>query len=114
MSQKICSDISPEELLALHDKKQKPYLLDVREVDEFKALRTSISHLLPLSQLAQGEGLDKIEAKPEEPIYVICRSGRRSLTACELLHEAGYKKLFNVVGGMEAWRLQNLPLLERE
>lgn len=114
MSEDIYRDISPEELLALYDKNKKLCLLDVREVEEFRALRASISQLLPLSQLAQGQGLDSIKAAKDEPIYVVCRSGRRSQSACEILHEAGFKKLYNVAGGMEAWRLGRLPLLETD
>ncbi len=114
MHEAICGRISPEEIVELHQQNRKPYLLDVREIDEYRTLHATISHLLPLSILSQRQGLDRIDADTDEAVYVICRSGRRSLTACEILHEAGYKKLYNVEGGMEAWRQRKLPFLEGE
>jgi len=37
-----------------------------------------------------------------EPVYVYCRSGRRSEVACEILLEKGYD-VYNVTGGFKAW-----------
>ncbi|MEZ5040008.1 MAG: rhodanese-like domain-containing protein [Saprospiraceae bacterium] len=34
---------------------------------------------------------------------VYCRSGRRSLKACEIMIEQGFTHLFNLVGGYTAW-----------
>jgi rhodanese-related sulfurtransferase len=39
--------------------------------------------------------------RPEETILVTCRSGTRSKKAVDLLTEAGYKRVYNVVDGME-------------
>lgn len=38
-----------------------------------------------------------------EPIYLYCRSGRRSAAAAKALSKAGYKKVFNLLGGFNAW-----------
>lgn len=38
---------------------------------------------------------------PEETILVTCRSGTRSKKAVDLLAEAGYKRVYSVVDGME-------------
>lgn len=38
-----------------------------------------------------------------EPLYVICRSGNRSLPAATFLVEQGHPCVFNVQGGMNAW-----------
>ncbi len=39
--------------------------------------------------------------KPHDTILVTCRSGQRSKLACDLLSEAGFKKVYNIVDGME-------------
>jgi len=39
----------------------------------------------------------------DKPIYVICRSGNRSLQATLWLMEHGYKNVKNVEGGILAW-----------
>ncbi|MBR5703892.1 MAG: redoxin domain-containing protein [Bacteroidales bacterium] len=38
-----------------------------------------------------------------EPLYLYCRSGRRSADASKALTKAGYKKVFNLLGGYNAW-----------
>ena len=38
-----------------------------------------------------------------EPIYLYCRSGRRSAAAAKALSKAGYKIVFNLLGGFNAW-----------
>jgi rhodanese-related sulfurtransferase len=40
-------------------------------------------------------------AKPEDTIMVTCRSGGRSAIACNLLAQAGFKNVYNIVDGME-------------
>ncbi len=72
-------------------------VLDVREVEEFEALHLEGARNFPLSQLADTyEQLDKTQ-----PYYVICKSGIRSVRACQFLAEQGYE-VVNVQGGMDA------------
>ena len=72
-------------------------VLDVREVEEFEALHLEGARNFPLSQLADTyEQLDKTQ-----PYYVICKSGIRSVRACQFLAEQGYE-VVNVKGGMDA------------
>ncbi|MEZ4987667.1 MAG: rhodanese-like domain-containing protein [Saprospiraceae bacterium] len=35
---------------------------------------------------------------------VYCRSGRRSVTACNTMADAGFSKLYNLLGGYNVWR----------
>jgi rhodanese-related sulfurtransferase len=44
------------------------------------------------------EKLDK-----SKTYYVYCRSGGRSARACELMESLGFEKLYNVLGGINAW-----------
>lgn len=39
--------------------------------------------------------------EPDTPIYIICRSGARSASACAALAQRGFTTLFNVTGGFE-------------
>ena len=47
--------------------------------------------------------IDRIKtvAKPKDTLLVMCRSGGRSAIAVNLLAQAGYKKVYNIVDGME-------------
>lgn len=50
--------------------------------------------------------LEKVKsvAKPDQPVILICRSGNRTRAATQLLsQQAGYKTVYNVSGGMNAW-----------
>ena len=35
--------------------------------------------------------------------YIYCRSGIRSANSCALMKELGFKKTFNLVGGIVEW-----------
>lgn len=43
----------------------------------------------------------KDQFTPDDTLLVMCRSGGRSAMAVNLLAEAGFKKVFNIIGGME-------------
>ncbi|MDQ3459584.1 MAG: rhodanese-like domain-containing protein [Deinococcota bacterium] len=82
-------------------------LLDVRERDEYDALRIPGATLLSLSEF---EG--RYEELPrDQEIVVHCRSGRRSMQAADYLNERGYNAV-NVLGGILAWQEAGLPVEE--
>ncbi len=43
------------------------------------------------------------EINPDKPITVICNTGRRSSMAASILFQNGFKKVYNVAGGMSGW-----------
>jgi rhodanese-related sulfurtransferase len=45
----------------------------------------------------------KAELAPDKELVFICQMGSRSALACEFAAAAGFKELFNVEGGTEAW-----------
>ena len=48
----------------------------------------------------------------EKPIYVYCKVGGRSAQASKMLIENGFKSVFNVDGGFDAWKDANYPQLK--
>ncbi|MGD9995841.1 MAG: rhodanese-like domain-containing protein [Ilumatobacteraceae bacterium] len=73
-------------------------LVDVREIGEYVAGHVPEALLVPL-----GEVPDRVdELRGEGPAYVICRSGARSMRACEFLATRGIEAI-NVAGGTLAW-----------
>lgn len=78
----------------------EPYiLLDVREPFEVELARIAGANLIPLGQLsARYHELDR-----EKEIFVFCHSGVRSEQAAEFLRSAGFPKIANVAGGIDAW-----------
>ncbi len=54
----------------------------------------------------------KQASRPEQAVILICRSGRRSLAGAQLLtQQGGYRKVYNVSGGMGAWLAERRPVV---
>ncbi|MHB8950816.1 MAG: rhodanese-like domain-containing protein [Rhodoferax sp.] len=84
-------------------------LLDVRETHEYTQGHAPGSTLIPLGQLAQR--LKELAPFKNKQVVLICRSGRRSQHATEILEAAGFSAAANIEGGMLAWQQAGLPVL---
>lgn len=74
---------------------KKAYILDVREVGEYKAGHINGSKNIPLSEL-----WNRMKEIPKnKPVYIHCRSGQRSYYALKYLKGHGYKDVYNISGG---------------
>ena len=73
-------------------------ILDVRQPTEYEEGHVPGAVLIPLGELGERLG----ELPTSEAILVICKSGVRSLKACELLASRGFDAS-NVSGGTMAW-----------
>lgn len=87
-----------------------PFLLDVREPDEYAGELGHIpgSTLIPLRELADRVG--ELSAHKAGPTIAVCRSGVRSTTAAAILAGMGFERVFNLQGGMIDWNDQKLPV----
>jgi len=47
----------------------------------------------------------------DQPIYLYCLSGNRSVMAAKILVENGYKNIYNLQNGLLEWNIQNLPVV---
>jgi len=84
-------------------------LLDVREPHELQISKLPDAVNIPLGQLAGR----LTELDSAEDMVVFCKSGSRSTRALELLASAGFKKVKNLKGGINAWAREvdtNLPV----
>lgn len=91
-------DITPRELKARLDRGDDLYILDVREPHEYQICNIG-GHLLPLGELSRRAA----ELDSSREIVAHCRSGKRSAEAVEFLRKAGFRKLWNLKGGILAW-----------
>jgi rhodanese-related sulfurtransferase len=82
--------------------------IDVRTPEEFNAGHAYRAKNIPLDTLAQN--LDKLEKN--EPVYLICQSGRRSMQAATMLNDAGFPQTINITGGTNAWQAAGLPMVK--
>lgn len=101
--------ISAKELAKLLQNPNPPILLDVRNPVEQQVSKIDGAISIPLEQLgSRMEELDK-----NQSLVVFCRTGTRSARALRMLTKAGFTRVKNLVGGINAWADQVNPDLFR-
>jgi len=86
-------------------------VLDVRRIGEWRAahLRGAIHQPLDtLSKALESGNLPGVDRN--QPVAIHCKGGYRSSAACGLLQAHGYRQVYNVVGGLDAWVASGLPV----
>src|SRR5438552_693328 len=93
--------ISASELAAwLADaSRDPPLLLDVREPWEYEKARIAGAQLVPMREVPARLG----EIDPDKEVVAICHHGGRSQQVAMFLEKAGYTKIHNLAGGVDAW-----------
>ena len=95
-------EISVDELKAKMDEGENFQLIDVREPSEYELGNNGGIHI-PLQTLPEKTEL----ISTDKPVYIICRSGRRSANAVMFLEQkSGAGEFYNVEGGMLAWKAE--------
>lgn len=105
------NQLHPLELKAWleHPARKQPLLVDVREVWEYQYCHIEGSLLIPLRQIPERLA----ELDPEAEIVVICHHGVRSYRACLFLEQAGFARVYNLQGGVEAWARDADPAMRK-
>ncbi len=88
---------------------EQPLLVDVREPHEWEIARIEGSRLVPLATLP--DGLADVDR--ERDIVLVCHQGVRSRTALDILRAAGFHRLRNLEGGIDAWSTEVDPTVDR-
>ena len=83
-------------------------MIDVRETAEWASGHIPNARHIALGQL--DKQLSEIEKYKTRPLIVSCQTGNRSSTACGKLKKLGFEKVFNLAGGVAAWREAGLPM----
>ncbi|THF65159.1 rhodanese-like domain-containing protein [Pseudothauera rhizosphaerae] len=120
-------NVTPAEALALHQS-GGALLIDVRTAEELKVVgRVEGARHLPWLIGERMERnvyfLDQLAdlAARDEPVLLLCRSGKRSVAAARAATEAGYSLVFNVLEGFEGdraierangWQQRGLPWVQ--
>jgi sulfur-carrier protein adenylyltransferase/sulfurtransferase len=102
-------EITVSELKEKLDNGERIILVDVRNHSEYQIAKIPGSVLIPLPDIEQGIGIDKIkELFNGDPLIVHCKMGGRSAKALGILKEAGINGI-NVKGGINAWSIEVDP-----
>ena len=79
--------------------RDRPLLLDVREPWEYERARIEGAQLVPMREIPAR--LAELDATAE--VVAICHHGGRSQQVAMFLENNGFKKVHNLVGGVDAW-----------
>ena len=80
-------------------------VVDVREPAEYAKDHIAQAKLVPLGQLIQRPG-----ELSEDNVLFVCEVGQRSAVACEFAASVGLERVYNLEGGMTAWRGMGYPV----
>ncbi len=109
-SEKPAGNQLAPEAYAAQMQKEAGVLLDVRTVEEY-----SEGHLEGAAQLDYYEtesfesALDTMDKS--KTYYIYCRSGGRSGTVLTMMQQKGFKSVYNLDGGILAWRKADMPVV---
>ena len=100
--------ISPQEVRdAVYDD-HSHQLIDVRTVDEFKEGHLKNAQNICVTDGDFEENVAKLDK--DQPVYLYCRSGKRSAKAAEILKDLGFKEIYDMDGGILNWKSENLEV----
>jgi rhodanese-related sulfurtransferase len=83
-------------------------ILDVRDAAEFAAGHLPRARHIPLEELSKR--IDEIGKYKEKPVLLTGKGGAGASAAARLLKQAGFTTVYQLKGGLAAWREASLPL----
>ena len=102
----IFKTVSPQEAKSLIETRKELLLIDVRGQDELHEGYIEGSMLMPLWNIIKGTQ----RPPKDKPILLICAVGGRSLALGQLMSRNGWNEVYNLKGGISAWKKANQPL----
>jgi len=100
--------LTPQEVKAMLDAGEPVLFLDVRTHDERQRARIEGTRLLDEDAAREIEALDR-----DTPLVFHCHLGGRSQAAAEHFASLGFRRVYNVVGGIDAWSVEIDPGVPR-
>jgi rhodanese-related sulfurtransferase len=102
-------EISVAEFYKLYSNNDGVLLIDVRTPGEFQSQHVPNSKCIPLDEINR-EAIAEHQRHPEQPVYLICRSGNRSGMALRKLSDAEFAHAVSISGGIVAWQQAGYPV----
>jgi rhodanese-related sulfurtransferase len=99
--------ISPAEAAAMIEARDDLLVIDVRTEPERQQVRIAETDFVPVGDVIRGV----FRAEPDRPIMLLCAVGGRSYIAGKVLIGRGYREVYNLDGGIEAWRRAGFAVL---
>ena len=99
-----CRHLSAEDFFIGITSCEHPMIIDTRSHEEFSR------EWIPGAVLA--EGITELERiadtlDHDQPIFLYCQNNKRSPVACRILSTKGFRNVYNLIGGIESWKLSS-------
>lgn len=106
---RIIRTIPPVEASALLEEREGDpgfVVIDVRRPDEFAG-----GHIPGAINIDSADFSEHLDALDRNGTYLVyCQRGGRSAGVRELMREAGFREVYEIEGGMSAWKAAGLPV----
>lgn len=89
-------------------------LIDVRTPIEYAQVHAPTARLMPLDRLDPAQIQAQRAGRADQPLYLLCKAGKRATQAAERLAAAGVTGAVVVEGGTDAWIAAGLPVVRRK
>jgi rhodanese-related sulfurtransferase len=106
-----CQHLDAEAFFVKMQEEDHSLLIDTRTYDEFARQRIS-GAILVESKAKLAEMADSLDL--DRSLFFYCEEGQRAPVACQLLKARGFRKVYNLKGGLISWRLQGYKLDKRK
>jgi rhodanese-related sulfurtransferase len=98
--------LAPQDVIRLMN--QGATVLDLRGAEDYAAGHITGARHFDAAQIASAS--ETLKRYKERPLIVYCDRGTAAGGAIRNLGQQGFTKVFNLRGGIAAWRAENLPL----
>jgi len=99
--------ISVQELKEKIDAGTAPAIIDVREQHEWDMGHLDVARHMPMGEVPNR--VSELTEYKEAELIIHCRSGGRSGNVAQFLTSQGFTNVYNLTGGMLAWKDQIDP-----
>lgn len=90
---------------------KEPILMDVRTAGEFAQGHLPKAQLFDIYSNDFKSKLSKLDKT--KPVFVYCKGGSRSDSAVDILSDLGFREIYDLSGGISAWRKENKPIVNK-
>jgi len=110
----VVKGITSKELASRILNQENIFILDIRNTEEFNNWKIEGENVEiinePYFNLLDGVDMLKEKIEKDQEIVVVCAKGGSSEMISQMLEDAGYTKIYNLIGGMGAWSEQLTPV----
>ena len=104
------TNVSVSQGFAMIESMPSLVVLDVRNQSDYESEHLDDAILIPVQELEAR--IDELARHMDHEIIVYCKSGIKSEDACDMLDSHNFTKVYNMLGGITAWKNNEYPVIK--